>query len=381
MGRIVILGGGGYEGSTVAGKLAQQPDVEQVILADKNKDRAVRAAAEIGDKALGKFADLGDHKGLVEVLREADIVVNMIGPFFMNGTKALRAAIEAGRDYVDIADDWDITRELLALDEDAKDAGITALINMGSSPGLLNVFAKHAAGRLDTVEEILVAWCAHYVGGKGGPSAGIHSFHMMEGRVPQYIEGEWVYVQPGTGREVVEFAAGPVECFYVGHPEPLTLPLYIKGVKKVSNKGAILPPWISEDMFKMIEFGLGGREPIKIRGEKRVVPLEVALRLQAQYLEARDLGEPKGGFQTRVIGLKDGRRTSVTYDLPAKASSEEMGEVTACPAATGALMIMRGEHSEKGVSAPEVMNAERFLSLVSELGIEWTEVVSVLDDE
>lgn len=378
---VVVLGGGGYEGSTVAGKLARQPDVGQVILADKNAARADRAAAAIGSKASCSFVDINDNAGLVEAIRKTDLVVNMIGPFFMFGTRALKAAIEAGTDYVDIADDWDVTTELLALDEDARGAGITALINMGSSPGLLNVFAKHAAGRLELVEEIRVAWCSHYLGGKGGPSAGIHAFHMMEGLVPQYLDGAWVDVAPGGGREIVEFEAGPVECFYVGHAEPLTLPRYIKGVKTVVNKGAVLPSWVSDDMFKMIEFGLGGREPIKIRGDCFVVPLEVALRLQAQYLEKRDLGRPQGGFQTKVVGLKDGRRTSLVYDLPAKLSSEEMGEATACPAATGALMVLRGEYAEKGVSAPEALDASRFLSLVSELGIEWTETESVLDRE
>jgi lysine 6-dehydrogenase len=381
MGRVVVLGGGGYEGSTVARKLAQQPDVEQVILADNNQRRADEAATGIGEKAVGTFVDLDDRIGLVEVMREADLVVNMIGPFFIHGTKALSAAIEARRDYVDIADDWDVTRDLLALDEEARSAGVTALINMGSSPGLLNVFAKHAAGRLDQVEEIRVAWCSHYLGGKGGPSAGIHAFHMMEGRVPQYLDGNWVYVAPGEGREIVEFAGGPAECFYVGHAEPLTLPLYIKGVRTVVNKGAVLPSWVSDDMFKMIEFGLGGREPMKIRGDNYVVPLEVALRLQAQYLEKRDLGKPQGGFQTKVVGLKDGKRTSLIYDLPAEVSSEEMGEVTACPAATGALMVLRGEHAGKGVWAPEVLDATRFLSLVAEFGIEWTMTESVLDEE
>jgi len=381
MGTVVVLGGGGYEGSVVAGKLAGQPDIERVILADRNKKRADRAAADIGEKAEGRYADLDDEPGLIEVIKQADILVNMIGPFFIHGTKALRAAITAGRDYVDIADDWDVTRELLALNEEAGDAGITALINMGSSPGLLNVFAKRAAGVLDTVDEIRIAWCAHYVGGKGGPSAGLHSFHMMEGMVPQYLEGDWVDVVPGTGRELVDFAAGPVECFFVGHPEPLTLPLYIDGVKEAVNKGAILPPWVSEDMFKMIEFGLGSGKPIKIRGETQVIPIEVALRLQAAYLEHRDLGEPKGGFQTRVTGVKDGRKTIITYDLPAKMSSEEMGEATACPAAAGTLMVLRGDYSEKGVSAPEAMDAKRFLDVVSGIGIKWIEEVSEADDK
>ena len=376
MGKVAVIGGGGYEGSAVAAYVAGQSDVEKVVLADRSVGRAERAASEIGPKAEAKFVDLDDAVGLVYLMKEVDIVVNTVGPFFVHGTKAIRAAIEAGTDYVDISDDWDVTRELLALDEEAKKAGISALINMGCSPGLLNVFAKYAAGKLDQVDEILVAWCAHYVGGEGGPTAGIHSFHMMVGNVPQYLDGEWVDVRPGNGRETVEFAGGPVECFYVGHPEPLTLPRYIQGVKKVTNKGAVLPPWVSEDMFKMIEFGLGGNEPIKIRGDKYIVPLEVALRLQAMYLSDRDLGEPQGGFQTRVTGMKDGERVTIVYDLPAKMSSEEMGRATACPAATGTLMVMRGESPGKGVYAPEALDAARFLSLVSQLGIEWEEVVS-----
>ena len=368
--KVAVLGGGGYEGSIVADILANQADVEKVILADRNQKRAEAVAQRLGTKVEARFADVNDHTGLVTLLNEVEAVVNTVGPFFLHGTKALNAAIKARKNYIDITDDYDITRQLLALDKEAKSAGITALINMGASPGLLNVLSRYGADKLDQVEEIHVSWCAHYVGGKGGPSAGLHAFRIMDGNVPQYLDGKWVDVPAGSGREIVEFPAGPIECFYVGHPEPLTLPIYIEDVKTVTNKGAVLPSWVSEDMFKMLSFGLGSMEPIKIKGDTFVIPIEVALRLQAMYLAKKDLGKAQGGYKTEVIGMKDGNRITYIYDLPPQMSSEEMSSVTARPAAAGALTVVRGDFNEKGVFPPEVLDAKRFLKLVAELGID-----------
>ena len=60
---------------------------------------------------------------------------------------------------MDICDDWKPTLDILNdLDEMAKEANITALIGMGSSPGLTNLMAMLASSKLDQIDELITAW-------------------------------------------------------------------------------------------------------------------------------------------------------------------------------------------------------------------------------
>ena len=81
-------------------------------------------------------------------MKESDVVLNAVGPFYRFGPKVLRTAIDAGIDYVDVCDDYDATIEMLNLTEDAVKNKVRALIGMGSSPGLSNVIARFAADYL-----------------------------------------------------------------------------------------------------------------------------------------------------------------------------------------------------------------------------------------
>ena len=87
-----------------------------------------------------------------------DIVINTIGPFYKFGNIILKAAIQAKKPYVDICDDWKPTLEMLDLKDDAIDGGITAIIGMGSSPGISNLMSVLACSEFDMVDEIITAW-------------------------------------------------------------------------------------------------------------------------------------------------------------------------------------------------------------------------------
>ena len=51
--------------------------------------------------------DVNDKEELKKAMKGFDCVVNTVGPFYSTGYKVVQAAIEAGVDYVDIADDYD----------------------------------------------------------------------------------------------------------------------------------------------------------------------------------------------------------------------------------------------------------------------------------
>src|SRR5690606_38058477 len=123
------------------------------------------------------------------------VVLNCVGPFYRFGPPTLAAAIDAGIGYVDICDDLSATRAMLALDADARAAGVTALIGMGNSPGLANIFVKLCAEQL--LDEVTGADIMHIHGGEPdeGPAVIKHRVHAMVNDVPLFVDGEMVHVR------------------------------------------------------------------------------------------------------------------------------------------------------------------------------------------
>lgn len=382
--RILVLGGARHVGSGIVSKLAASKVISNVVIGDGRKGKAEEAAARIGsNKVSAEVADVNDTETLTRLMGDVDIVVNTVRPFYVHAAKVLSAAIEAKVDYVDVCDDYDATADLLKLDKHAKGAGITALINMGLSPGLINVLAKYGADKLDQVDEIRIAWAVPFLGGTGGAEEALHGFHELTGNVPQFVGGKWVDVPAGSGKETIAFADGEAECVYLGHPEPVTLPRYIKGVKVVTNKGGLMPFELMQDMITLTELGFGSNEPIRTRKDTYAVPREVALAVHSQYLEEKgfkDSGKPWGGTRVDVKGKKGDTSVCYTYTSPPGASwmLDVDGGSAAISAASVILMLARKDIKEKGVIAPEgCIEPKTFLSELRKAGIEICETESV----
>ena len=223
-----------------------------------------------------------------------------------------RAAVEAKINYIDICDDYEAAEILFASDIDkaAKEAGITVLTGMGSDPGTNNVIVKWYADHLDRVDEIALFWVVSIAELAG--AAWDHSLHMTIGKIPQYLDGKLEYVEGGTGEETATFLEplGTCQVRYVGHPQPLTIPRYIKGVKRVVIKGALIPSWVDQLIKEQKETGFLSKEPIEVKGTK-VVPYDLTLKLWGAIPKNRD----KGPARFRSESDRKGREKRETGDL------------------------------------------------------------------
>lgn len=371
--RVLILGGAGAEARDMARLFIQSDDVSRIIVADRRGEQAGKVAAELGKKALAETIDIDNFEGMVRLMGECDLVENCVGPFYWHGAKVLKAAIKAKKDYVDICDDPDAMLEMFELDAEAKEAGITAMVGMGSGPGLSDMICKYWGEKLEQVEKINTYWCVHLGVSGGGVGAGLHGWHMFIGMVPQFLDGKLTRVPAGSGAEMVEFADGNAECYYLGHPETVMLPRYFKEVKEVTNKGTMLPTWATKDLLKLVEMGFGSDQAQKIKRDTFIVPIEVGLTMHSLYTERKlkeEEGKPWSGHKWVVTGKKDGK--TVTYSVTRKKGSiyegGRMELLTAIPATAGALMLARGEIKKiKGVVAPEeCLDASSFIAKVTE---------------
>jgi lysine 6-dehydrogenase len=243
--KVVALGGAGDVGRTAVREAARLKGLTSLVVADLD----IARARALGDSLAGGAvevtaaqADVGSDLELDALLADADVVLNMVGPFYRFGAPVLDAAIRTRTHYLDICDDWEPTMDLLSRDAEARASGITAIIGMGGSPGALNLLAVCAARALDEVRDLYIAWPidlpmpgetaamnnedvqADALLRRAGPSAAVvHWMQQVSGSIRTVEGGVEVDTAPLVAVELNYPGLGRGAAYTVGHPEPLTL--------------------------------------------------------------------------------------------------------------------------------------------------------------
>ena len=361
MSRVTVLGGSGAVGSVAAETLASSGFFSEIVLADARLEQAKKLAQRLGAKKVSavKF-DAADPRSIKKTVAGSAVVLNCVGPFYKYGPIILKAVIESKINYVDVCDDFDATEEMLGMDKAAKKAGVSALIGMGSSPGIANVLVRFCADSLlDRVEAVDIY---HAHGGEKieGPAVVKHRTHSMKADVPMFLKGKFTTVRlfEDSGKaleEEVEFRdVGTYGVYAYPHPETITLPRYLKGVKRVTNLGLVLPPAYAELIKGMVRLGVTDEEPVEVQGHS-IIPLEFAvafiLSRRKKLMKEAGIAGPMGCLKIVVKGSKDGQKSTYIFSMSSR--RQGMGEGTGVPAALGAMLMGTGRIKGKGVLPPE----------------------------
>lgn len=376
MAKIVVLGGCGTVGRVAVRTLIRQKEVDRIVIADANRRGIDQLINELdSEKASGRQFDASSGEQVREAVDGADIVLNCVGPFYKTVKTILETIIHMRIPYVDICDDVDVTREILAMDASAKAAGVTALIGMGSSPGATNLLAKFAADTLLDETESVDIYHAH--GGEPVEGAGVigHRFHCMQIDIPMYLNGrlETVGFFEPEGRALRQTFDFPligndIELYPYPHPEQVTLPDYIE-LKQVTNKGTVLPAPYYNLIKDICRLGLADKTPLEVNGQM-VSPYDFAiayiLRERERILKETGFQGQRGCCSVIVSGKKDGRPE--TYRFHMASLREALGEGTGIPAAIGVLLMLQGKVRTNGVLPPEgCVNPSDFIEMVSKV--------------
>lgn len=353
MKKVVLLGAFGAQAWPCVTDLAAADEVTQLVLVDRTIDRdKLQESGVTSSKVSIEAIDVADFDNLVSLIKGSDVVVNFVGPYWKYGIQTIKAAIAAGTNYLDICDDHDVVSEALGLDKAAKDRGVTVCIGYGASPGRSNLLAKYFAQQLDEVDEISYFW-ALGLGQEMGPAALSHIAHMYSGNVPQYIDNELVYVPAGSGIEQFEVSGITATVAYVGHPEPVTLPRYIRGVKTAIIKGGILPAWCTQMFLEFAERGFTGTEPLRI-GDAFVSPRDCITSVVANSPTFRGLVDRQTESISRLTVKGREAGAEVTYSV-SRAGRGGMTVRTGVAASICTKMLLREEITAKGVLPPEAV--------------------------
>ena len=363
-------------GSVVVKTLAAQDVFSQIIIGDINRQRADTIISENPQNNISFIhVKAEDPQSIQSAISGCDLVINCIGPFYKTVKTILDQVIAARINYVDVCDDVDVTLEIFELHEKAKNAGITALIGMGSSPGATNLLAKFAADHLLDETDAIDIFHAH--GGEPVEGEGVigHRFHCMRIDIPMFLDGELRHVKffkkDGRAlRRTFDFPAlgNDIKVYPYPHPEQVTLPKYIP-LKQVTNRGTVLPDeyyTLTKDVCKA---GLASREPVNVNG-RPVIPYDFAMayiiRERERILKETDFGRQRGCCSVVATGKKDGKYQEYRFHMASQ--SEALGEGTGIPAALGGLLMQQGKIKEKGVLPPEgCVNPVDFIDLITKV--------------
>src|SRR5439155_972073 len=265
--------------STVPDLLAS-PGVERIGIAGRSAAKAKSfAAAQRDDRATAVPVDARDSAALMLELKRWDCVIN--SSWYDLNVPIMEAAIGAGIHYCDLGGLYHQTLRQLKLDARAKDAGVTCVLGIGSTPGTMNVMGMHGASKLDKVDKVLLRSSGAVVaGGEPGkfvPPYAIRTiFDEFSLDAPILRDGKIRFVPALSGLERSEFMppVGVVEGYYTIHSELATMPKTIgKGVQEMDFIVAF-PPAFRETVATLVGLCLASREEIVVEGTK-VRPYDV----------------------------------------------------------------------------------------------------------
>jgi lysine 6-dehydrogenase len=347
VGTVAVVGAAGIIGPAIVATLAEQDAVERILVLDMNEAGAREVAGRHGGgKASGGALDITDREAAGSALEGAAVVLNSAA--YRVNLPAMEAALAAGAHYIDLGGLFHVTLEQLELDARFREAGLLAVLGMGSTPGKTNVMAARAVELLgDEVERIVVGAAGHDPDPPSGPLVAPYAVETILDELsmptPVVRDGEVVYLTPLSDAGTVEFGqpVGPAQTIYTIHSEQATFAQSF-GARNVSFQLSLNPVFLEKIRF-LTELGLAGTEPVEVRGVE-VTPRHVLLALLAELPKASPSHHAFGIHRIEAHGREGG--LAVVECITSAVDRLDFGGgvlSTACPPAVVADMLCRGE--------------------------------------
>jgi Saccharopine dehydrogenase NADP binding domain len=155
MQRILVLGGYGFFGARICAALARNPRI-QLVIAGRDADKATALAYQLGLRAENARALDSSSPQFAQTLRKLGIttLIHTAGPFQEQTYGVAHAAIQAGANYLDLADGREYVAGIGKLDAAAKQANVAVVSGASSVPAIpAAVIDRYLSefSRLDTV--------------------------------------------------------------------------------------------------------------------------------------------------------------------------------------------------------------------------------------
>jgi len=347
MGKKIVILGTGAQGSTVAQRMDEESNVDEIVLADYD-EKAVEGLVKNLNKAKGSKLDAHDLDDMIEICKGADLIVNALPLEF--GRNVLESALAVKADYQDFA-----APEGLVAEEDAEDdyllgdewlqgieylfdeygprfeaIGKLAVVGTGAAPGVICAATSMAVRDFDTVDEILNIVMEGVRSKRFMPFwwSPITAMSDMSEKAYAYIDGEIVYTDAFSLPVFRKYDYLDKEVRFVehAHDEPVYYGMHadshFKGVKNAYFKYGGEGIEFAEPMFRA---GLLSHKEYDYKGHK-IVPFDFVMsflphppKFTEEIKDIIDEGieMDTGCMVVEVCGKKDGKDKKLELHMSA----------------------------------------------------------------
>mgnify|MGYP001797483965 CR=1 FL=1 len=390
MAKVLIIGAGGV-GGVVVQKCAANPEVfSEIVLASRRLEKCREIQERAPRPIQIEQVDADQVVELVALIRkhEPQLVVNVALPY--QDLTIMEACLETGTHYMDTAnyEHPDEAKfeymEQRALHDRFRDAGLMALLGSGFAPGVTNVFCAHARKHhFDEIHTIDILDCNGGDHGKAFATNFNPEINIREITQPgRYWEaGEWREIPAMSEMMVWDYPEiGPRDSYLLYHEEleSLAKNLAPVGLKRIRFFMTFGQEYLTH-LRVLGNVGLTSIEPVMYEG-REIIPL--------QFLKAMlpDPGSLAAGYTGKTNigcvfdGVKDGQpRKLYLYNVCDHAETykevqaQAISYTTGVPAMIGAMMMLQGKWSGKGVFNMEEFDPDPFMEQLNQQGLPWHE--------
>ena len=370
--KILVLGAGRMGHGAVFDLVRNSPGVDGVTVADADLAKAKTIAEGFTGKPVAAVAfEAANETAAVELMRGHDSVISCVNYWY--NVPLSRAAIAAGSNFCDLGGNNTIVDQQLALDAEARDAGISIIPDCGLAPGMVSILAMHGTAQFDEVEEIHIR-----VGGlpqKPEPPLDYQLVFSVEGLINEYVEparvirdGKIVDVESMTEIEEIAFEGfPPLEAFQTSGGTS-TLPETFRGTIRELDYKTIRYAGHCAKFKAMIDLGLCSSEEVATSAGS-FVPRKAFGKLLELNLPAD--GPDYVLVRVDVVGDGGKRFRMDIVDRQDEANGiSAMMRTTAFPASIIAQMMAKGEVLARGATPQEkAVDPTKFLAELQRRGI------------
>ncbi|UCH01397.1 MAG: saccharopine dehydrogenase NADP-binding domain-containing protein [Candidatus Bathyarchaeota archaeon] len=399
----VLIVGAGAQGGPCASILAKNKDVSEIVLGDIDLELAKKVKERIrSDKVIAMRLDAGNFNAVVQASKGADAIINLtLTEYDVN---IMEAALKNGIHYVDtsfgepnLKDIYSrdnillqiIENRPITLDKEFKDAGLTALLGCGGSPGMINVLTRYICDKLEQVDEIRIR-----LGGRKAlkPPKEVVSawtptwspFRALWGYSIEptiFVDGQYKKYPIFSCPEIYNFPdpVGPVLQTLHQHQEPISIPHFIgKGIKYCDFKYPV-----DARVGAFVKMGFASPDAIDVKGVK-IIPRDVLLKLVRppvnRFLTETDNTAKEVNIASfnviEVKGVQSGEEVNYKIARPGLTAEEQLNIYrrfgatrigVAMPAIVGVEMCVKGI-ADRGVISAECLDPKIFLQMHADMG-------------
>jgi lysine 6-dehydrogenase len=352
----VLVIGCGKVGSEIARDLAKESEVDSVIAADALSQNLKRLKGI--EKITTRRLDISQKRAVQQAMRDADLVCGALPGRI--GFQVMAAAVDAGRDLVDIS----YTPENpFKLHKKARDKEIVLVPQCGVAPGFTNMCVGDANRKLGPISRIRI-----FVGGlprKPVPPLKYRIVFSLEDVVNEYSRqvnvvenGHRKIVEPLSGRGFLNFpGVGKLEYFLTDGLG--SLPRSFPRVQEMFEY-TLRYPGHADMMNTLRSLGFFNRSKVRVNGFK-VEPRSVSIAL---LREKMSLGTSEDLLALKVTVEGSGKRIGSYQVLDyydSRTGVSAMARTTAYPCTSVALLVGRKKFGRFGVLPPEKIAQEKVL--------------------